>query len=103
MRNADDVDIVTVTKTAELDLERIDGVEISNYLRKQKIKTKYFTERKIEQDENEADTLLRHIEKHGRDLIIMGGYGHSRLREIILGGVTRALIKKSPVPILLAH
>ncbi|MFT6408568.1 MAG: hypothetical protein ACJAQ6_001988, partial [Arenicella sp.] len=88
MRNADDVDIVTVTKTAELDLERIDGVEISNYLRKQKIKTKYFTERKIEQDKNEADTLLRHIEKHGRDLIIMGGYGHSRLREIVLGGVT---------------
>ncbi|MFT6407663.1 MAG: nucleotide-binding universal stress UspA family protein, partial [Arenicella sp.] len=56
-----------------------------------------------EQDKNEADTLLRHIEKHGRDLIIMGGYGHSRLREIVLGGVTRALIKKSPVPILLAH
>ncbi len=37
------------------------------------------------------------------DLIVMGAYGHTRLREIILGGVTRDLIKQAPVPLLLAH
>lgn len=37
------------------------------------------------------------------DMIIMGAYGHARLREIILGGVTRDLLKQSPVPLFLAH
>jgi nucleotide-binding universal stress UspA family protein len=37
------------------------------------------------------------------DLIVMGAYGHTRLREIILGGVTRDLLKQAPVPLLLAH
>jgi len=37
------------------------------------------------------------------DLIVMGGYGHSRLREFIFGGVTRALSHTSPIPVLLSH
>ena len=37
------------------------------------------------------------------DLIVMGAYGHTRLREIILGGVTRDLLKQAPVALLLAH
>jgi nucleotide-binding universal stress UspA family protein len=36
-------------------------------------------------------------------LVVMGAYGHSRLREFLLGGVTRALIHNSPLPLLLAH
>jgi nucleotide-binding universal stress UspA family protein len=39
----------------------------------------------------------------GAGLIVMGAYGHSRLREFLLGGVTRALIHNSAVPLLLAH
>ena len=37
------------------------------------------------------------------DLIVMGAYGHARLREIILGGVTRDLLKRAPVCLFLAH
>jgi nucleotide-binding universal stress UspA family protein len=37
------------------------------------------------------------------DLIVMGGYGHSRLREWLLGGATYGLLHKAPVPLLLAH
>ncbi len=37
------------------------------------------------------------------DLIVMGAYGHTRLREIILGGTTRDLLKQTPAPLLLAH
>jgi nucleotide-binding universal stress UspA family protein len=36
-------------------------------------------------------------------LIVMGGYGRSRLRELILGGTTRYLVNHAPVPVLLAH
>lgn len=39
----------------------------------------------------------------GADLLVMGGYGHSRLRELILGGVTRAMLNQTTLPLLLAH
>jgi len=39
----------------------------------------------------------------GAGLIVMGAYGHSRVREFLLGGVTRALIHNSPLPLLPAH
>ena len=35
--------------------------------------------------------------------IVLGGYGHSRLREMILGGVTYHLMRNSPIPLLMAH
>src|SRR5262245_2086876 len=37
------------------------------------------------------------------DLIVMGGYGHSRLRELVLGGVTRSMLEAMTVPVLMSH
>lgn len=53
--------------------------------------------------DNVTDTLLWGAGKMDADLICMGGYGHSRLRELVLGGVTREMIRESSIPILLAH
>jgi nucleotide-binding universal stress UspA family protein len=39
----------------------------------------------------------------GIDLIVMGGYGHSRLQERILGGVTRGMLQSMTVPTLMSH
>jgi nucleotide-binding universal stress UspA family protein len=39
----------------------------------------------------------------GADLLVMGGYGHSRLRELVLGGVTRWMIDHGGLPVLVAH
>lgn len=39
----------------------------------------------------------------GGTLLVMGGYGHSRMRELILGGVTRHVITKAELPVLMAH
>jgi nucleotide-binding universal stress UspA family protein len=39
----------------------------------------------------------------GVDLLVAGGYGHSRAREFVLGGVTRALLEDCPLPVLIAH
>jgi nucleotide-binding universal stress UspA family protein len=50
-----------------------------------------------------AATLLREAERGHADLIVLGGYGHSRVREWLLGGVTHSLMHKSPLPLLLAH
>lgn len=50
-----------------------------------------------------ADALADAAKRGGCDLIVMGGFGHSRLRESIFGGVTAALLESPPIPLLLAH
>ncbi len=50
-----------------------------------------------------ADALLAHIADEFDDLLVMGAYGHSRLREIVLGGVTRQLLEQMTVPVLMSH
>ena len=47
--------------------------------------------------------ILAHAADSGADFIVMGGYGHSRLREFILGGVTRSILKSMPAPVLMSH
>lgn len=47
--------------------------------------------------------LLRKAADLGADLVVTGGYGHSRLREAILGGVTRNLLQETMVPLLMSH
>ena len=49
------------------------------------------------------NAILTHALESRTDLIVMGGYGHSRLREFILGGVTRGILKSMPVPVLMSH
>jgi len=51
----------------------------------------------------EGAALLDYAADHGCDLIVIGGYGHSRLREFALGGVTRTLLQSMTVPILMSH
>jgi nucleotide-binding universal stress UspA family protein len=41
--------------------------------------------------------------ERGSDLIVMGCYGHSRLREAILGGASRTLLRSMTVPVLMSH
>lgn len=50
-----------------------------------------------------ADVLLQHVSARGNDMVVMGAYGHSRLREAVLGGPTRDMMAESTVPVLMAH
>lgn len=50
-----------------------------------------------------GERLLRAISERHVDYLAMGGFGHSRVAEALFGGVTRTLLTKSPVPVLLAH
>jgi nucleotide-binding universal stress UspA family protein len=47
--------------------------------------------------------LINEAERWKADLIVMGGYGHLRLREWLLGGVTYNLMHEATVPLLVAH
>jgi nucleotide-binding universal stress UspA family protein len=50
-----------------------------------------------------ADALLSHAADSGTDFMVMGGYGHSRLREFVLGGVTHTILRSMTVAALLSH
>ena len=50
-----------------------------------------------------GETLMFEAAKFGWDLVVMGCYGHSRLREFILGGATRDVLQKMTVPVLMSH
>jgi nucleotide-binding universal stress UspA family protein len=50
-----------------------------------------------------GDVLTQFIAAHRIDLLVMGAYGHSRFREFILGGATRSMLLRPPVPTLLSH
>lgn len=50
-----------------------------------------------------ADALLDYASDIGADLLIVGGYGHSRTREMIMGGVTRDLLRHMTLPVLMSH
>ena len=54
-------------------------------------------------DVDAASMLLSHAADEGVDFIVMGGYGHSRLREFVLGGVTRSILRTMTVPVLMSH
>lgn len=50
-----------------------------------------------------ADALLNEAADNGADLIVIGAYGHSRLREFVFGGVTRSLLQNMTAPVLMSH
>jgi nucleotide-binding universal stress UspA family protein len=54
-------------------------------------------------DAKVGDVLRADMEEDGSDLLVMGAYGHSRLREFIFGGATREVLRHMTVPVLLSH
>lgn len=50
-----------------------------------------------------GETVTKKAAELGADLLVMGGYGHSRMREMILGGVTRYVLNHAGLPVLMAH
>jgi nucleotide-binding universal stress UspA family protein len=59
--------------------------------------------RLVAADMDVSNTILSYAADCGADFLVMGGYGHSRLREFILGGVTRGMLQSMTVPVLMAH
>lgn len=57
----------------------------------------------VAKDGDEGDTILSCASDLHADLIVCGAYGHSRMREMVLGGVTRTLLHHMTVPLLISH
>ena len=50
-----------------------------------------------------ATNILAQAKEHDCDLIVMGGYGHWRIREIVFGGATRGVLNQTTIPVLMSH
>lgn len=77
------------------------GADMGLHLARHGIKVT--VEHTVAPDVADADIILNQASEMGADLIVIGAYGHSRIREMVLGGVTRSLLKQMTVPVLLSH
>lgn len=92
------VDIMSVRPEGIGDLP---GADIALHLARHGIKAE--AKRSVANDIDTGDVLLNYVADSGADLVVMGAYGHSRLRELILGGVTRHILDHMTVPVMLSH
>lgn len=81
--------------------EDIPGADIARYLSEHNIEAQ--TGKSMSDSVDVGDMLLNEVAEGGYDMVVMGAYGHSRLREVILGGVTRHLLGHMTVPVLFSH
>ncbi|WP_018260154.1 universal stress protein [Methylobacterium sp. WSM2598] len=99
LRQARDVHVVTVTAPGRSD-EAVPGAEVGPFLARHGVAATLVD---LPGEDGVAGTLRRHAVQARADLLVMGGFVHARLREMVLGGVTAALLTDCPVPLLLAH
>lgn len=76
------------------------GADIALYLARQGVAADVITERGVA---DVADALLSLAAGRKCDLLVMGGYGHTRIRELLLGGVTASILARMSLPVLMAH
>lgn len=77
------------------------GADVATWLVRHGVKAT--VQRDIAVDGDVGATILSRAADHGADMIVMGIYGHSRVREFVLGGVSRTLLGSMTVPVLMAH
>ncbi len=100
LARAKSTEVITVAD-GSASTEEIPGIDFAQHLARHGIKIEL--KRLVRGDIDVADVILSHVADTAADLIVMGGYGHSRLREFVLGGVTRKLLKSMTAPTLMSH
>ena len=100
LRLADEVKVIAISPR-ESEHGEMPGADIGLYLARHGVRI----EAKTEYGEvlDVGNELLSRAADFGTDLLVMGAYGHSRLRELIMGGATRTVIESMTVPVLLSH
>lgn len=95
---ADEVHILTAVRDGERDVD--DALE--RHLREHGCNASRLV---IDRDTDipTGDIIRRHVDLLGADMVVMGFYGHSRLQELILGGVSREVLATLVMPVLVSH
>ena len=100
LKKSKQVDVLIVSEKPNKTNE-IAGADLGQHLARQglKVEIKHITAPDI----GVAPAILSYAADSDTDMIVMGGYGHSRLREFVLGGVTRGMLESMTVPVLMSH
>jgi nucleotide-binding universal stress UspA family protein len=100
LQRAKAVDIVAVSGERGKGRE-LAGTNMARHLARHDIKVEL---KRINAGDGDIAAAIRsHAAERGAQFMVMGGYGHSRLREFILGGVTRTFLASSTIPVLMSH
>jgi len=78
----------------------VPGAELARFLFRHGVDVKLLPQ---EDDRRAGEALLDLASENGADLLVMGGYGHQRLQEWLLGGATRTVLRGMTLPVLMAH
>lgn len=81
--------------------EHIPGADIATHLARHGVRAR--VESTVAQNISVSDALLDAVSDLGYDMLVLGAYGHSRVRELALGGVTREILQHMTVPALMSH
>jgi nucleotide-binding universal stress UspA family protein len=100
LQRAGRIEVVVVTKERGKQ-DQIEGADMGAHLARHGLNVE--VKRIPIGDIDVAPMLLSHAADAGIDFIVMGGYGHSRLREFVLGGVTRSILQSMTAPVLMSH
>jgi nucleotide-binding universal stress UspA family protein len=99
LERAKTVEVVMVTEHGKSD--EAPGADIAQHLARHGLAIELKTI--VAPHAKTADVLLSHAADTSADLLVLGGYGHSRLREFVLGGVTRSILETMTIPALMSH
>jgi len=94
------VHVITITNEKRIDTKR-SGPELAKHLARHGMDV--ILESIDAAGRPIGEVLESATSAHDSDLLVMGAYGHSRLREFVLGGATRSMITKPPLPVLFSH
>jgi nucleotide-binding universal stress UspA family protein len=98
LKRAEAVTVLSVNAPKD---QQIPGGEIAAYLAHHGVKAE--ASRTVAADIDIANALVSSITDYAADLLVMGAWGHSRLREFALGGATRGVLKQMTVPVFMSH
>lgn len=77
------------------------GADIAQFLARHGVKVT--ASQTVADDIDAGDAILSRVSDLNADMLVLGAYGHSRLRELVIGGVTRKVLATMTVPVLFSH
>lgn len=101
LKRATQVLVVEICRSDEQDIARRRVHDVAQYLRLHGVACE--VDVRVYMPDPDAHHLVRIATEQGADLIVAGGYGHSRLGEWMFGGVTRGLLNEAPVCVMMSH
>jgi nucleotide-binding universal stress UspA family protein len=93
--------LIVLNEKTRNDQREILGVRMAKHLARHDIKAEVKTS--VAPDIDVASAILSYAADSTATMIVMGAYGHSRVRELILGGATRGILGSMTVPVLMSH